>query len=221
MTPKEAIEELWKSNFFESVRSLSDIEKEIFSGWKINPSNLLMTLKLKSVKKILMKKPGGWTQRAPFTKKEGEITIHYFEPGKPRTSRKNFVSLLNELKGGIKICDPYMNKDTLDALEELKNATVKFLTSYKPSNLSVPAQDLKDFKAENKNVEIKGFPHDHLHDRYIISKDRLFLLGHGFSIRNKESFIIELPKKFAEDLIQSLSTTFDIRWKNKDNVILC
>jgi hypothetical protein len=31
MTPKEAIEELWKSNFFESVRSLRDIEKEIFS----------------------------------------------------------------------------------------------------------------------------------------------------------------------------------------------
>ncbi len=74
---------------------------------------------------------------------------------------------------------------------------------------------------ENPGIEIKGFPFDHLHDRYILSKDKLFLFGHGFSIRNKESFIIELPEKFAKELIQSLNSTFDNRWKNKDNLILC
>jgi len=87
--------------------------------------------------------------------------------------------------------------------------------------MSVSAQNLKDFKTENMNVVVKGFPHDHLHDRYILCNNKLFLLGHGFSIRNKESFIIELPEKFSKDLIQSLSTTFDIRWKNRDNVELC
>ena len=125
------------------------------------------------------------------------------------------------MKGEIKICDPYLNKDTLEALEELKNAKVKFLTSSKKTNLKVSQQDLKDLKIENKNIEIRGFPHDHLHDRYIISKEKLFLLGHGFSIRNKESFVIELPSKFSKDLIQSISTTFDTRWKNKDNINLC
>lgn len=220
MAPKKALEELWKTGFFEKIRSLRDIEKEMNSKWKINPSNLTMTLKLKSVKKILMKKPKGWLQRHPFVQREEDIQVYYFEPGKPRTSRKDFVKILNDLKGDIKVCDPYLNKDTLEALEELKNSNVKFLTSNKKTNIKVTHQELKDFKEEYTNIEIKGFPFDHLHDRYIISKNRLFLLGHGFSIRKKESFVIELPEKFAKDLIQSLSTTFDTRWKNQKNVSL-
>ncbi len=218
MTPKKAIEELWKTGFFEKIKSLKDIESEIYRIWKSNPSNLIMTLKLKSIKKFLIKKKKGWTQRHSYVKKEDEIEVYYFEPSKPHTSRKNFIAILNGLKGEIKICDPYLNKDTLEALEELKNTKVKFLTSSKKLNLKDIHQKLKDFKAENDNVEIKGFPHDHLHDRYIISNDRLFLLGHGFSVRNKESFIIELPGKFSKDLIQSLTVTFDTRWKNRENI---
>ena len=221
MTPKNLIEELWRTGFFEKIRTRKEIQNRIFDSWKSNPSNLTMTLKLKSIKKILIKKKKGWIQRSPSIKKEEDIQVYYFEPGKPRTSRKDFVKILDELKGDIKICDPYLNKDTLEALEKLKNAKVKFLTSSKKLNLKVSTQDLKDFKVENRDVEIKGFPHDHLHDRYILVKDRLFLLGHGFSVRNKESFVIELPEKFSKDLIQSLSTTFDIRWKNQKNIILC
>lgn len=221
MTPKQALEELWKEGFFEKISSLKEIKEKIFSKWKINPSNIAMTLKLKSVKKFLIKKTKGWIQRFPFIREEEDMQVYYFEPGKPRTSRKNFVKILNDLEGEIKICDPYFNKDSLEALEELKNAKVKFLTSSKKTNLKVSIQDLKDFKTENPNIDLRGFPYDYLHDRYIISKEKLFLLGHGFSIRNKESFVIELPEKFAKDLIQSLSMTFDTRWKNHNNIILC
>src|SRR3989344_4912872 len=213
-SPTKAIDTFWINGFFKDKKKTAEVTSKL-SDIGLNPGNVTDLLKKR---KYLRNKNGFWIQKHPYVKKDEEIEVYYFEPGKPHTSRKNFTTILNSLKGEIKICDPYLNKDTLEALEELKNTRVKFLTSSKKLNLKVSSQELNDFKTENNNVEIKGFPHDHLHDRYIISSDRLFLLGHGFSVRSKESFIIELPGKFSKDLIQSLSTTFDIRWKNQSNV---
>ncbi len=215
MNQVEAIDELWKLNFFKEKRKTKDIEAEASKQFGVNFTNISSLL---STRKYLMDKKG-WIQKGP-PKREDEIVVHYFEPEKPRTSRKNFVDILGTLSGEVKICDPYFSKDSLEALEQLKNAKVKFLTRNKKENIKVSMQDLKNFNAENKNVELKGFNFDHLHDRYIICEDKIFILGHGFSIRNKESFIIELPKKFSEDLIQSLSSTFDQRWKNQQNTNL-
>ncbi len=220
MNPKDALEHLWKEGFFENEASLKNIENKLFEKWKITPSNISMTLKLKSVRKFLIKKNGGWKQRRPYEVNKENIEVYYFEPDKPRTSRKDFVSILSNLSGEIKICDPYLTEDCLEALEKISKGKVKFLTSSKKNNIKVTDQDLKDFKAEFSKVEIRGFPFDHLHDRYIITKDKLYLLGHGFSIRKKETFIIELPEKFSKDLIQSLNSTFDNRWKNQNNTIL-
>lgn len=219
MGPKEAIENLWKTGFFEKIKSLKEIEEEISKRWKTYPSNLLMTLKLKSVKKFLMKKKKGWIQRYP-PKKANEIIVHCFEAGKPRTSRINFREILKGLTGEIKVCDPYLTEDSLDALENMKKAKIKFLTRSSRNNIKVSQQDLVDFKTENPNVAIKGFRFDYLHDRYIISENRIYLLGHGLSVRKKESFIIELSENIAKDLIQSLSTTFNLRWRRQDNIIL-
>jgi len=216
-SPTKAIDNLWMDEFFKDKKKTADVTSKL-RDLGLNPGNVTDLLRKR---KYLRNKNGFWIQKHPYVKKEDEIEVYYFGPSKPHTSRKNFVTILNNLKGEIKICDPYLNKDTLEALEELKNTKVKFLTLLKKSNLKISSQELKDFKTENNNVEIKGFPHDHLHDRYIISSDRLFLLGHGFSVRNKESFIIELPSKFSKDLIQSLTTTFDTRWKNQGNVSLC
>lgn len=215
-SPTEAIDSLWKSKFFKEKKQTNEVSKKLKDEFEINPTNISDLLK----KRKYLKHNKGWIQKYP-AEIEGEISVHYFESEKPHTSRKNFVKILNELTGEIKICDPYLNNDTIEALGELKNAKVKFLTSSKPINIKISPQELKDFKIENKNIEIKGFPFDHLHDRYILCLDKLFLLGHGFSVRNKESFIIELPEKFAKDLIQSLNTTFDNRWRNQSNSNLC
>mgnify|MGYP001588861234 CR=1 FL=1 len=216
-SPTKAIDNFWIDEFFKNKKKTIEVTSKL-SDLGLNPGNVTDLLRKR---KYLRNKNGFWIQKYPYLKEDNEIEFYYFEPGKPHTSRKNFVTILNNLRGEIKICDPYLNKDSIEALEELKNTKVKFLTSSKKSNLKALSQELKDFKTENSNIEIKGFPHDYLHDRYIISSDKLFLLGHGFSVRNKESFIIELPSKFSKDLIQSLTKTFDIRWKNQSNVILC
>jgi hypothetical protein len=221
MKPLECINNLWKEKFFEEFKSLSEIEDEINKKWKVTPSNLLMTLKLKSVRKFLIGKNKKWKQRFPFIENKNELEILHFESGKPRTSRKTFLDLIKSIEGDIKICDPYLTEDTLDALEIMKKAKIKFLTSGLRNNIKVSTQDLQSFKAENSFVEIKGINSDCLHDRYILTKNTLYLLGQGFSIRKKESFVIILPEKFSKDLIQSLSSQFDIRWRNQNNIVLC
>ncbi|MBS3090296.1 hypothetical protein J4433_00835 [Candidatus Pacearchaeota archaeon] len=218
--PLEAIKQLWTDGFFENIRTKKKIEQQIWDKWKISSSNISMTLRLPSVKKFLRKEGKGFRQRFP-ARKEEEIQVYYFEPERPRTSRKNFISILNNIRGDVRICDPYLTNDTLEALEKIKKAKVRFLTFNNKNNIKVSQKDLQDFKKENSNIDIKGFSFNHLHDRYILTVDVLYILGHGFSVRNKESFIIELPIKLVKDLIQSLSATFDMRWKNQKNITLC
>jgi hypothetical protein len=216
-SPSEAVDLFWKEDFFKGKKKTSEVERKL-TGLGINPCNLSDILKKRH---YLRYKNGFWIQKHPYAVNNEEIEVYYFEPDKPHTSRKNFVELLSQLSGDVKICDPYLTSDSLEAIEKIANAKVKFLTSAKKSNIKITSNDLKDFKSEFSQVEIKGFPFDHLHDRYIIAKDKLFLLGQGLSIRKKETFIVELPERFAKDLIQSLSATFDIRWKNPNNLILC
>jgi hypothetical protein len=149
--------------------------------------------------------------------KEGYIEVFYFEPGKPY-SNKRIVSkeILNTLKGELKIVDPYCDIKTLDILKEVKNATIKFLS--RTDNLKDKKarflRQLQDFKAEHLHVEVRDYPYDDIHDRYILSSEGLILLGHSIKdLGNKESFAISLNKKAYRNLIEAIIENFGRRWE--------
>ena len=100
------------------------------------------------------------------------------------------------------------------ALEKMPNAKIKFLTTDNKQKNKISTKDLNDFKQENSNIEFRGIASDCLHDRYIITNEKIIILGHGFSIRKKESFVLELPKRSFEDLYSGLNETFNRRWKS-------
>ncbi|MDE2217136.1 MAG: hypothetical protein KGJ87_08275, partial [Planctomycetota bacterium] len=53
-----------------------------------------------------------------------------------------------------------------------------------------------------------------LHDRYIIAKNALVVIGHGIKdLASKESFIIFLPEKLVTGFLPKLKKIFDERWK--------
>lgn len=152
--------------------------------------------------------------------KEGYIEVFYFEPGKPY-SNKRIVSkeILNTLKGELKIVDPYCDIKTLDILKEAKNATVKFLS--RTANLKDKKarflRQLQDFKAEHSHVEVRDYPHDDIHDRYILCSEGLILLGHSIKdLGNKESFAISLKKGAYKNLVEAIIENFDRRWKQSN-----
>jgi hypothetical protein len=145
------------------------------------------------------------------------MSVVRIEGGQPRTARRRLGDMLSELKGAVRICDPYYGVRTLDSLDHVpKGCAVRFLTS----KTSEPGQKIqvaiRDFVKERPNSEfrIAANPSD-LHDRYVLTADSLLILGHGLKdIGGKESFMIRLDRSLAPDLLNELTQTFDARWQS-------
>ena len=213
MNQKKALKEMWYSGYFRTYRKNKEINDKLLSDFEITSSNISMILKNCE---FLRKTPKGWIQKGkPVV--SGDVDIFYFEAGKPFTSRGNIEALLKGLKGHVKICDPYITRDTLETVKNISATEVKFLSSSRPDHLKVSTQELADFKKEFPHFEMKLFKHDHLHDRYIIYQDGLIIIGQGLSSKNKEGFVINLPKNISKDLVDSLHIIFDRRWNDQEN----
>lgn len=151
-------------------------------------------------------------------KKGGSIQVLYFEPDKRYSSKRLLAkNVLENLKGGLRMVDPYFGERTLDILKDIKQRPIKFLT--RTDNLLQKAKDkilreLKDFEHENPGMEFRNYPNTELHDRYIISSDYLVLLGHSIKdLGTKESFAIVLSKETSKNVLEALRENFDRRWK--------
>ena len=145
--------------------------------------------------------------------------IIYFEPGKKYTSKRQLINtVLTELVGDLKIVDPYCSERTIDVLSNIKCNNIKIIT--KTAYLSSSQRDnlkrtLKDYYDEGNNLEIREYPNDDLHDRYIISEQNLILLGHSIKdLGAKESFALVLSKEYSKNICESLLELFNRRWKS-------
>lgn len=149
---------------------------------------------------------------------EGFVNVYYFEAGKRYQSKSILANnILTGLKGELKIVDPYCDIRTLDVLSRADAKDVKFLTRLE--NLSERKQgrfqrELQDLKSECPDMEFRNYLKSEIHDRYIISRDRLIILGYSLKdLGAKESFAIILDKKTASDIFDTLVGTFNRRWK--------
>lgn len=147
----------------------------------------------------------------------GQISVVRVEGGKPRTARLRLAEILSQLKGLVRICDPYYGVGTLDSLDYIpKTSGVKFLTGITSETGRKLSGVLRDFKKERPTVEFrKAATPSELHDRYLVTKEQLVILGHGLKdIGGKESFMIRIGHDLSPDLIKETITTFDSRWGN-------
>ncbi len=117
----------------------------------------------------------------------------------------------------MRIVDPYCGERTLDILSNLKNRDIKFLTrveNLRDKERERFLRELKDFKSEHTKIEFKSYPHPDIHDRYIISSDRLVVLGHSIKdLGTKESFAIVLNKDSSKNIVEALIENFNRRWR--------
>ena len=150
--------------------------------------------------------------------KEGSIEIFYFESDKRYTSKRILSkNILHNLKGELRIVDPYCGERTLDILDNVKNRVVKFITrveNLRDKDKTRFLRELKDFKSEHSEIEFKNYPHKDIHDRYIISSELLVILGHSIKdLGAKESFAIILNKDTNKNIVEALIENFNRRWK--------
>lgn len=150
--------------------------------------------------------------------KEGSIEVFYFESDKRYTSKRILSkNILHNLKGELRIVDPYCGERTLDILDNVKNRVVKFITrveNLRDKDKTRFLRELKDFKSEHSEIEFKNYPHKDIHDRYIISSKLLVILGHSIKdLGAKESFAIILNKDTNKNIVETLIENFNKRWE--------
>ena len=145
----------------------------------------------------------------------GELSVVRIDGKSPRTARQRLGEVLSGLKGTVRVCDPYYGVRTLDSLEHFpRTSTVRFLTVKTSESGRKLKGALRDFKRERPKIEFRTTTSHSLHDRYVLSKDVLLILGHGLKdIGGKESFMIYLSSSLVPDLIKETTASFDERWK--------
>ncbi len=151
------------------------------------------------------------------------VNVFYFEPDTNYTAKKLLNNqVFSSLTGSLKFVDPYCSEKTLDILENLKERHTMVLTrleNLRERDKNKFVRSVADFKTENPNVEFRDYPNTDIHDRYIISEDKVILIGHSIKdLGSKESFAVVLGREYYREIYEALNNNFTIRW-NISNVI--
>jgi hypothetical protein len=118
--------------------------------------------------------------------------------------------LLNGLKGNLKICDPYVDKKTLDVLAECKGCSRIELLTVNVQGESAFRRDLQAFAREHSiPLTVRVAPAARLHDRYIIHRDGMLISGASLNgLGKKQSFVITT----GPDVQAATEAAFDRAW---------
>jgi hypothetical protein len=138
-------------------------------------------------------------------------TAIFVEPSQALTRIRDLESILADLKGVVRVCDPYVDGRTLDYLAECEAASeIRLLTATigKPNPFK---RDLQAFRRQHATIpiEVREIGGGVLHDRYAIHDDGMVLFGtslNGFG--NKQTFIMAA----GSDLRKSVLPEFDRLW---------
>lgn len=151
----------------------------------------------------------------------GEIQTVYIEAGKPVTALRKISEILEKISGDVLICDNYFGLKSIINLYKLANAkSIKFICGNINGDKDAIVKLLKEYNQERKVLEVKLFDKAQLHDRYIITKDSLIILGHGFAdLGNKESLIILIPINLVGDMHLDLTNRFNQKWNGSKPLV--
>lgn len=142
-------------------------------------------------------------------------SLLFFEAGKPHTAHRHLSDIFGALSGVVRICDPFYGQGSLLRLSLFKGCSkVLFLThKANKSEESYLSKALTEFVREHSNVEFRRAVDAEVHDRFVLSNDSLFLLGHGLKDPgNKESFVVSIPRSVAGHIASVVEESFDKKW---------
>jgi hypothetical protein len=164
----------------------------------------------KNAKGYKLMESGRKQLREVYSKEE----VIVIEAGKPFSAKNvELKKILSSFAGEIRISDPYLDVATLDVIFKGVDVgtPVKILSQNlidKPSGSFT--RHLGDLRKEGYQVEIGIYSSSDLHDRYLMDAGSFWLSGNSLNhLGEKESFLVRL----GEDIRQSMTATFNNRWK--------
>jgi hypothetical protein len=181
-----------------------------------------LSLNWKTIEKILSDNPKLAARRKKNKKWEFTITspgqqhissgnnpILFVNPVKAVQAVVSLHQFFGDLKGSVRICDPYLDLLTVQHLEVFTAATaIRFLTS-KISDTPTLRLGLTALGSQGRQVEVRKPISDILHDRYVIDDSSMLILGTSLnSFGKKQCFVI----KAGQDIRNVLLNNFNQIW---------
>lgn len=185
-----------KDQFYVYVKRLL---KQDMLGKSKAEGNLILSVKgLKTVKMLLAGEFGTKT----FLVKSGETF----------SGRRLLEEMIfSRLRDDVKVCDPYVDVNTIDLFRVVTNQTkIRLLTSNVSSERQV-ATETRNFMTQYPNVTIDiGIDRNRtLHDRYLIFHEGAVSFGTSLNhLGNRDTIVSWLP----DDVKEALSEVFETRW---------
>lgn len=124
------------------------------------------------------------------------------DPSRALTSIRAVEEILRSLRGGIRVCDAYVDSKTLDYMAEMKGATGVQLLTENVQDSSRLKRDLAAFEKEyGFPIELRVSPPGRLHDRYVLHADGMLLVGASLKdIGKKQSMIVALSTSVSSEV---------------------
>jgi hypothetical protein len=133
----------------------------------------------------------------------------FIDPEKALTSIRTMENIFETLEGEICICDPYFSGNTLDYIVQCKCAAGVRLLTENVQDSGRAKRDVNAFKEHQIPLEIRVSQKGKLHDRYILHKDGMLLIGTSIKdIGKKQSIVVQISTSFAAEM----SKAFDREW---------
>ncbi len=158
----------------------------------------------------------------PPTDSQNSMAVIHLKGDKPYSDRKEIEEILQSLKGHVRICETYLNEQSLDLMKHIPSSCeVQILVGPRVS-LSSLSGTLNLFKNEYGNFEFRQYTTTGLHDRYIIDDESLMILGYGLQRVGigSESFVIILNNVWIDDMKNGVISEFDRKWNGRYSEIL-
>jgi predicted transcriptional regulator len=147
---------------------------------------------------------------------QGRVEVHAFEAGKPHTAKRELAGkVLGSLGGVVRVVDPWCGIGLVNMLVDsgISQAHVLTVVDIKQKDAKRLVSDMPAIKHEHPGILIRSCTSGTLHDRYVLSKDAVVLLGQSIKdIGRKESFAVVLPRRSFADLYDSLLQGFEDKW---------
>lgn len=136
--------------------------------------------------------------------------VVFVDPRQAFSKFRETQAILADLRGDLRVCDPYVDPHTLDLLADCKAAASIRLLTMKIDKRTAFERDVKLFNKQHGDVlEVRVVPQRVLHDRYAIHNDGMLLFGTSLNgLGLKQSFVVSL----GEDMRAAAMRAFDDVW---------
>jgi hypothetical protein len=132
------------------------------------------------------------------------------DPARALREVRDLESVLEQLKGAVTICAPYLDSRSLDFIGCIRNASsIRVLTERVAEEEKVKRELNVVERQIGTSVEVRRAPKGLLHDRYIIDDGGMLVLGTSLnSFGLKQSFV----SRVGHDVRAATRTFFSEKW---------